>query len=288
MDQAYTGGSAHDLYYDTVGAYGLIAGDFASGFSGTLGCFIAASYPGFMAVNGTGFFSQYSTAVDAEILNLFGDDMYIGPYFDATGGTSGTNVIYRSGAGNEGDGAHFVNAFQEFSWNDTQLIALAKTNVCFSFKGHVADAGKAVLKVQALGLGNEVHTISSVATNDNPTETVLQNRVATTNATVTVLHTFNVPATTTYAIEAHVIARRTGGTAGTAEDGARYKLSAVYKNVAGVATIIGAVTTTTDESVAAYDASLVTTAGNVELRVTGVLNTNITWHMTARVYQVST
>jgi hypothetical protein len=288
MDQAYTGGAAHDVFYDTGGAYGLIAGDFASSATGTLGCFIAVSYPGMMVANGCGYFSQYTSLVDAEILNIFGDDMYIGPYFDPTGGTAGSNIIYRSGAGNEGDGAHFVNTFQEFTWNDTQANALAKTNTCFTFKGRAGDTSKEVMKVQALATGVVVQTLTTTATNDDPTEKVVQNRAATTNATVTALHTFTVPASTTYAVEAIVIARRTGGAAGTAEDGARYKLSAVYKNVAGTATIIGVVTTTADESVAAYDATLVATGATVELRVTGVLNTNITWHMTARTYQVST
>lgn len=138
-------------------------------------------------------------------------------------------------------------------------------------------------------LGNAVERLESTATNDNPTETVYQNRVATTDATVTTLHTFTVPASTTYAIEARVIARRTGGAAGTAEDGAYYIINGVYKNVAGTATIIGAVVqTVVGESVAGYDATFDVTGATVRCRVTGVLNTNITWHMTSRAWLVST
>lgn len=139
-------------------------------------------------------------------------------------------------------------------------------------------------------LGNAVFQITSTATNDDPTEIVYQNRVATTDATVTTLHTFTIPASTTYAIEAIVVARRTGGSAGTAEDGARYKIAAVYKNVAGTATIIGSITTVlSDESQASWDCTFTTSGATVLLNVTGAVNNNVTWHLpTGRVNSLST
>lgn len=138
-------------------------------------------------------------------------------------------------------------------------------------------------------LGNAVTTVQSLATNDDPTEYTYQNRVATTDATVTTLHTFTIPASTTYMITAYVVARRTGGASGTAEDGAGYVIRGTYKNVAGTATLIGSVTADyTAESVAGYDATLDVTGATARLRVTGVATTNITWHMTARVWMVST
>jgi hypothetical protein len=137
-------------------------------------------------------------------------------------------------------------------------------------------------------LGIPVLTLATTATNTDPSEVTTMGRVATTNATVTTIDTIAVPATTTVALESIVIARRTGGAAGAAEDGARYKLSAVYKNVAGTATIIGGITQLADESVAGYDATFALTGGNVEITVTGVVNTNITWHSVTRQYAVST
>ena len=147
-----------------------------------------------------------------------------------------------------------------------------------------------VAKIQALQgtLGSEVVRLESTTAGSNVSQRLVQNRAATTDATLTTLHTFAVPATTTFAVEIVVIARRTGGSAGTAEDGARYKIDAVYKNVAGVATIIGARTRLRDESVNGYNCDVATTAGNVLVRVTGVVNTQITWHMSARVWAVST
>lgn len=146
----------------------------------------------------------------------------------------------------------------------------------------------AILDVTNTGtLGNAVMRTASVATNDDPAEVVYQNRVATTDGTTTTLHTFAIPATTTVAIEVVIVARRTGGASGTAEDGARYKCLAVYKNVAGTATIIGVVNQTADESQAAWDGTLTVSAGNVLCRVTGAAANNITWHMTAHTWQVS-
>lgn len=136
--------------------------------------------------------------------------------------------------------------------------------------------------------GTTVQTIESTATNDNPQEVVVQNRVTTTDATVTVLHTFTIPVTTSFLIDAKVVARRTGGGAGTAEDGAGYSIFGLFKNVAGTATAIGTADVVAKESQAAWDIGFNATAGTVQLRVTGAAANNVTWHMTARTYQVST
>lgn len=175
-----------------------------------------------------------------------------------------------------------------------EMLALAGLGTFYSI--HAADfmfganaAPSATVHVHQTTIGLEAHRIETAATNDDPRESVYQNRVATTDATVTTLHTFTVPATTTYFIEVSVVARRTGGTAGTAEDGAGYVIRGTYKNVAGTATLIGALALDyTAESVAGYDATLTLTGATVLCRVTGVADTNITWHLTARVRQIGT
>jgi hypothetical protein len=137
-------------------------------------------------------------------------------------------------------------------------------------------------------LGNAVLQLTSTATNDDPTELVYQNRAATTDATVTTLHTFTIPSTTTYMIETTVIARRTGGVSGTAEDGAAYIRRTVVKNVSGTATIIGTVQDAfTAEDQAGWDCTIDVTGATARVRITGAVSNNITWHMTARVYQVA-
>lgn len=137
-------------------------------------------------------------------------------------------------------------------------------------------------------LGSAVQKLASTATNDDPTEIVYQNRVATTGNTATTIHTFAIPASTTVAIHYVIVARRTGGVSGAAEDSWFQEGVAVYKNVAGTAT---AVTGSPDTISVANDAgwggiSFNVSGANVQLQVTGATTTNITWHMTARVYSV--
>lgn len=146
----------------------------------------------------------------------------------------------------------------------------------------------AELYASANAVGDPVFTIKSTATNDDPTQICYQNRVATTDATVTTLHTFTVPTSTTYMITAYVVARRTGGASGTAEDGAGYVVRGTYKNTAGTVAIIGAVSADyTAESQAGWDATLDTTGATVRIRVTGAASNSITWHSTAYIWQVA-
>jgi hypothetical protein len=145
-------------------------------------------------------------------------------------------------------------------------------------------------RTQFMTLGAVVDEIRSEATNDDVMEAVFQNRVATTDATVTTLHTVTIPASTTVQIVAMVVARRTGGAAGTAEDGASYMLGATVKNVAGTATLIPAgthVKVWAHESQAGWDASIDVTGATARVRVTGAASNDVTWHATVRVYMVS-
>jgi hypothetical protein len=137
-------------------------------------------------------------------------------------------------------------------------------------------------------LGNDVLRIESVASGDDVRQSTYQNRVATTTNTQTTIHTFTLATTTTYLIEARVTARRTGGSAGTAEDSAGYVIRGTYKNVAGTATLVGTLDTPyTAEDQAGWDATFTVTGATVLCRVTGATNTNITWHMTATVNQLT-
>src|ERR1700741_777449 len=136
-------------------------------------------------------------------------------------------------------------------------------------------------------LGNLVHQISSTTTNDDPTESTYQNKVTTTNATVTTIHTIAIPANTTVFIEAKVTARRTGGVAGTAQDSGGYLLYATYKNVAGTATEVGETAVVTHEDQAGWAVTFTPSAANALLQVTGATNNNVSWVATVRIYPVS-
>lgn len=138
----------------------------------------------------------------------------------------------------------------------------------------------AKLHITQSSLGSEVHRIESVATNDDPSVRIYQNRAATTDATVTTLHTITIPSSTTVFAQATVVARRTGGSSGTAEDGASYVIAATFKNSAGTAVQIGTTTVMhSNESQAGWDCVFDVTAATARIRVTGATNNNVTWHL---------
>ncbi len=134
----------------------------------------------------------------------------------------------------------------------------------------------------------EILRVESIATNSDPNLYVRQYRGTTTDATVTTLATIALSASRTYHVEARVLGRRTGGTAGTAEDAASYILHGTWQTVGGVTTLVGAVTVVhVGESQAGWDATLDSDgAGNIRVRVTGASNNNITWHATVLLQDV--
>lgn len=104
-------------------------------------------------------------------------------------------------------------------------------------------------------------------------------RTVTTDATPTTLLSISLLPSRTTLLRAQVIARRTGGAAGTAEDGAAYIFVGTYKVVAGTATLIGAVTALhTAEDQAGWAATFTLSGGSVLLSVTGAVDNNIAWN----------
>jgi hypothetical protein len=102
------------------------------------------------------------------------------------------------------------------------------------------------------------------------------------------LQSITTPASTTVYAQAHVVARRTGGASGTAEDGAAYDCTVCVKNVGGTATIIGsAASTVIGESQGGWSAFFDVSTNQIRLRVNGAADNNVTWHATLRLWQVS-
>lgn len=174
---------------------------------------------------------------------------------------------------------------------------LASTGTAASSIGGVVFIGtttltvaSARLHVQEQTINNEVLRLESVATNDDPNYRVFHGRVATTDATVTTLISFTLTAARAYLIEARVVAHRTGGAAGAADDSAAYVVYAGAKHTGGVAALITAVGAAyTDEDQAAWNATIdVDGANAIRVRVTGAADNNITWHCTLIVQDVGT
>lgn len=108
--------------------------------------------------------------------------------------------------------------------------------------------------------------------------------VATTDATVTTLLAYPVPANTVSLLVAHVSARRTAG----GNAGAGYVRRGTYRNDAGVVTLIGAVQDDyTAEDTAGWDCTLDISGTDVRVRVTGAAATAIDWQGVVEVTEAS-
>ena len=102
--------------------------------------------------------------------------------------------------------------------------------------------------------------------------------LSTVDATTTTIFSVVIPAATTLLITAQIAARRTGGSAGTAEDGDSFVVFGAYKNVAGTATLIGSqgnIFSAKDQS--GWAVTFSATGNTAILQVTGAANNNIDW-----------
>jgi len=105
-------------------------------------------------------------------------------------------------------------------------------------------------------------------------------RVVTNNGDITTLLTLPLQPDTVTSMHVKVTGRRTGGAAGSTDDGAYYELYGAYKLLAGVATPIGGTTPTLTfgaEDQAGWDATLTVSGVNVLVQVTGAADNNVTW-----------
>lgn len=123
---------------------------------------------------------------------------------------------------------------------------------------------------------------------DDPTLQIRQGRVVTTNATLTSINEITLVDNETYLIEARIVARRTGGTAGTDDDGAGYIIAGTFKTAATVATQIGTTTViAAHEDQAGWDVQFNEAGVIVKIQVQGAADNTITWHSTVFIKHLS-
>lgn len=123
-----------------------------------------------------------------------------------------------------------------------------------------------------------------VTTNDDVICQVLMGRRTTNSNTANQnLAEISTVTDTAFWFLAHVVARRTGGTAGTAGDCGVYRIEGGGKNIGGTITVSSS-TTVLREDQAGWDANAAGVAASPTLRfrVTGATNNDITWHITVQ------
>ena len=164
-------------------------------------------------VTGTGY-AVYGNASGSATTNY-------GGYFISSGGTSNIGGYFAA----TGSGTNYA-----------LLVPSASGNV-----GIGTLTPSALFSIYQATLGTEVMRVESQAANDNVGERVFMGRTTSTNATATTILTIT-PAmlgisspvdTQIVMIEAYVVARRTSGTAGTADDGAGFVIRGTFKMYGG-------------------------------------------------------
>ena len=117
----------------------------------------------------------------------------------------------------------------------------------------------------AAGLANREFSSGVVNTTDNAYHAV---------------QTISIPTDSCVLITAHMVGRRTGGSAGSAGDSAVYIRTARVKNVAGVVSIQNLQSDYTSEEPAQslWDGTMAVSGTSVNINVRGATNNNVSWH----------
>jgi hypothetical protein len=102
-------------------------------------------------------------------------------------------------------------------------------------------------------------------------------KITTTDAATTGLVRVPVPDGKTVMIQAMIVARRTGGSAGAAGDSAFYVLTGAYKNVAGVLTGIATPNLYGGEDQGSWNVGFSTLGSDAVVTVEGAVNNDVTW-----------
>jgi hypothetical protein len=122
----------------------------------------------------------------------------------------------------------------------------------------------------------QVNKISPTKIEDAQNKTY-EGSVLTTNNIATTILSVNCATETSTLMEAKFVARRVGGTAGTAGDGATFKRSFRVKSIGGVVTIHDLQSDYTSRDNPQMNVSFLVTGPVVELKVRGVNNNDIRW-----------
>lgn len=208
-------------------------------------------------------FCSYNSSVYVTVRNK-GASSYEGDYY-ITSSSSTTNkqnfFIYNH---------EYTADYKDSTYPQTGAIGITgKMGV-----GTLASTPRMYIKEEFAG--SEVLRLETETTSDNPVYKVYQNRVTTTDATPTTIHSVELVDNSIYLIEAHVAARGTS----TINTGAGYVRRGVYRTYAGSgATLVGSVQEDfTAEDNSAWNCTLITSTNTVSVQVTGAAATPITWH----------
>lgn len=177
-----------------------------------------------------------------------------------------------TGAGAEGTG-------ELFTAGAAVAVNVGQSTKTVTVKGPLV-ANEAATITQPT-IGTAVLTLVSTATGDDPTVAFVANRVQTTDATVTTLHTFDLSGTGTHYVSVRVAAAR--------NDQQRehtFMYDAGYNNQAGTVTLIGAPHMSSNQG--DYSVAMTISGTNLLVEVTGIAAHTVNWDLLPSSYTART
>lgn len=257
-----------------------------SAFEVTNDTFVGLGITGVYIDRTTGRIGQYtatpSTAYDSEIPALFASDNNLRLATLSTSNISTIRTVGGSGATlntwDQGSGSDSALGGR-FLWQNDSITRMSLTQAGSLAIGK-AGAAQAGLDVVQPTITTPVtfQRATKVVSGTDPEFRTRFAEVLTTNATGTTLIDLPIASDTVVYVDARVISRQTGGSAGTTGHGATHRRAATFKNISGTVTQISSTTNLANhEDNAAWDAAFSVSGTNARLTVTGEANKNITW-----------
>jgi hypothetical protein len=162
-----------------------------------------------------------------------------------------------------------------FKRNNTELMRLVSDGLLVGLNASLGGR----LQVQASALGADI--LKQISPNGGSGSQVVhvtrQYKVQTTNDSSTTLADIAIPSDAVANIEAKIVCRQHGGTAGSAGDGASYIRHIHARNISGAISVRQNATSVTSEDVNSFNVSVSASDPNVRIEAVGGVDRNIAW-----------
>lgn len=162
-----------------------------------------------------------------------------------------------------------------FKRNNTELMRLVSDGLLIGLNSSLGGR----LQIQASALGSDL--MKQISPNGGSGSQVIhltrQYKVQTTDSTATTLADISVPSGAVAGIDAKIVCRQHGGTAGSTGDGASYVRNIHARNNAGTVSVRQNATSVTSEDSNSFNVIVSANIANVRIQAVGDTDRNIAW-----------
>lgn len=236
---------------------------------------------------------SFNTIIGAETLlnNLSGSgNTAIGFKAGYTNSGSGfsTFIGYHAGYNESGSNKLYIanNSSSTLIYGDFISGTLGLNNISPSASLHIMASTTQSFIPSSSNTSYVYRYESTGSTGTLPNKSFIQSKVLTTNGTLTPIFTQSLSSSTLLMWEGVILARRTNGALGSADESATYKLVASYINTGSLTTTLTPrnVTSSSLGQGSNWGIYFITSSNMLTLQVSGSASANITWHLNLNTY----